>query len=74
MSIKANQIKEINLKDAKTWGNATQMGTGLILTDKIDQNALSQGIFRFNFILMALCRQGDAQYRKDNHTDRSACI
>ena len=67
MSIKANQIKEINLKDAKTWGNATQMGTGLILTDKIDQNALSQGIFRFNFILMALCRQGDAQYRKDNH-------
>lgn len=67
MNTKANQIKEIDLKDAKAWGKATRMGNGLILTNKIDCSTLSQGIFRFNFILMALCCQGEAQYRKDKH-------
>ena len=65
MTIKANHITEINLKDAKTWGQATQIGQELILTDKIDSAVLSQRMIRFNFILMALCCKGEARYRID---------
>ena len=70
MTIKTNHITEINLKDAKTWGQATQMGQELILTDKIDSAILSQRMIRFNFILMALCCKGEAQYRIDKRKQK----
>ena len=68
MTIKVNQITEISLKDTKTWGHAIQLGNGLILTDKIDDIVLSQRIIRLDFILMALCRKGEAQYRISDRT------
>ena len=70
MTIKVNQITEISLKDTKTWGHAIQLGNGLILTDKIDDIVLSQRIIRLDFILMALCRKGEAQYRINNHRQK----
>ena len=65
MTIKASHITEIDLKDATAWGETTQMGQELILTDKIDSAVLSQRMIRFNFILMALCCKGEARYRID---------
>jgi AraC-like DNA-binding protein len=41
------------------------MADGLVLTDCIDNELLSQGSVCMNFIMMALCKKGEAQYSVD---------
>ena len=55
----------INLDEARHWGNAEYMADGLVLTDNIAVSPLSQDAVRMNFILMALCKNGEASYSVD---------
>ena len=62
---KKNHIRETTLEEAKLWGNAEYMEEGLILTDNIANAPIPQEPTRMNFIMMALCRRGKAQYSID---------
>ncbi len=62
---KKNHITETTLEEAKLWGHAEYMDEGLVLTDSIGNTPILQEPTRMNFILMALCRRGVAQYSID---------
>ena len=59
------QIVDASLEMAKTWGNATYMDEGLVLTDCIADAPIPCEPKRMNFILMAMCKKGKAQYSID---------
>ena len=61
------QIIDSNLEDAKNWVHAEYMPDGLVLTTCISNALAPQKPIRMNFILMALCKQGQAQYTIDTH-------
>ena len=58
-------IIDTSLEEAKLWGNAEYLDDGLVLTDQISNAPIPQDPTRMNFILMALCRKGRAQYSID---------
>ena len=58
-------IKDVSLDEAKNWSNAAYMPEGLVLTDCITDAPIPQEPRRMNYILMALCRRGRAQYSID---------
>lgn len=58
-----NNIIDTTLDQARQWGNATFLKEGLILTDRISDAPIPKEPTRINFILMALCKRGQAQYR-----------
>lgn len=60
-----NAITETSLEEAKTWGNTSVLGDGLVLSDRIAGTDISDTPQRMNFIMMALCRQGEARYAID---------
>lgn len=60
-----NAITETSLEEAKTWGNTSVLGDGLVLSDRIAGTDTSDTPQRMNFIMMALCRQGEARYAID---------
>ena len=60
-----NRITDATLEEAKQWGNAEYMTDGLILTDRISEAPILQTSTRLNFILMAMCKKGKAQYSID---------
>lgn len=60
-----NNITDTSLEEASRWGNAEYMAEGLILTDRISDAPIPSTPTRLNFILMALCRRGKAQYSID---------
>jgi AraC-like DNA-binding protein len=60
-----NRITDATLEEAKQWGNAEYMADGLILTERISEAPISQSSTRLNFILMAMCKKGKAQYSID---------
>ena len=60
-----NRITDATLEEAKQWGNAEYMTDGLILTDRINEAPIPQSSTRLNFILMAMCKKGKAQYSID---------
>lgn len=62
---KSKNIINTTLEQAKQWGNAEYMDDGLILTDRIANAPIPHEPTRMNFILMALCRHGKAQYSID---------
>lgn len=62
---KKNIIIDATLEEAKTWGNAEYMDDGLVLTDRITDAPIPTEPTRLNFILMALCKKGRAQYTID---------
>jgi AraC-like DNA-binding protein len=62
---KKNNIKDTTLEEAKNWGNAEYLDDGLILTDRIADAPIPNEPTRMNFILMALCKHGRAQYAID---------
>ena len=64
MSKKSNII-DTSLEEAKQWGNAEYLDEGLVLTDRISDAPIPRVPTRMNFILMALCRRGKAQYSID---------
>ncbi len=59
------KIKDTTLEEVKKWGNAEYMNEGLILTDRISEVHIPQSPTRLNFILMAMCMKGKAQYSID---------
>ena len=58
-------IQDASLEMARTWGNAQYMDDGLVLTDRITDAPIPYEPTRLNFILMALCKKGRAQYAID---------
>ena len=58
-------IIDTSLEQAKMWGNAEYMEDGLVLTDRIADAPIPSDPTRLNFILMALCKRGRAQYSID---------
>jgi len=62
---KKNNIKDTTLEEAKNWGNAKYLDEGLILSDRIADAPIPNEPTRMNFILMALCKHGRAQYAID---------
>ncbi len=63
--VKKEKIIDASLEEAKKWGNAIFMDEGLILTDRIADAPIPTDPTRLNFILMALCKKGRAQYSID---------
>lgn len=59
------KIIDTTLEEARQWGNAEYMDDGLVLTDRIADAPIPSEPTRMNFILMALCRKGRAQYSID---------
>ena len=58
-------IIDTTLKEASRWGNPEYMEEGLVLTDSIPAGSIPNKPTRLNFIMLALCRQGSAQYSID---------
>lgn len=65
-----NIIKEATLLEASLWGNAQYMPEGLVLTDRLPDTVQDRVPRRMNYILMALCRRGTAQYTIDTRQQR----
>ncbi len=63
--VKKEKIIDASLEEAKKWGNAKFLDEGLILTDRIADAPIPSDPTRLNFILMALCKKGRAQYSID---------
>jgi len=63
--VKHTNITDTSLEEASRWGNAEYMTEGLVLTDRISDAPIPTEPTRLNFILMALCRKGRAQYSID---------
>ena len=55
----------ICLDEARKWGDAEYMTDGLILTNSIAHSLLLDGPVRLNFIVMGLCKKGEATYSVD---------
>lgn len=62
---KHTNIKEAHLEEFIQQGHDELLDEGLLLTDSIISTAFPNGPMRLNFILMALCKQGSAQYAID---------
>ena len=58
-------IIDTHLTDVSRWGNAVYMDEGLVLTDRVSTHPFPHEPTRMNFIVMALCTQGSAQYSID---------
>lgn len=63
--VEGRNIIDTSLEEASRWGNAEYMAEGLVLTDRISDAPIPTEPTRLNFILMALCRRGRAQYSID---------
>ncbi len=63
--VKKEKIINASLEEARKWGNAKFLDDGLILTDRIADAPIPTDPTRLNFILMALCKKGRAQYSID---------
>lgn len=57
--------RNITLSQARQWGHAEYMSDGLVLTENIDEAFLSPSPVCMNFIVMALCKKGQADYTLD---------
>ena len=58
-------INDTSLEMARQWGDATYLEEGLVLTNCIASKDMPQEPARLNFIIMALCLRGTAQYTLD---------
>ena len=63
--VKNKQIVDTTLEQAREWGDAQYLEDGLVLTDRISSASFPKEPTRLNYILMALCRRGKAQYSID---------
>ena len=59
---KRQNIIDKTLEEAAAWTGAEYMSEGLVLTDRITDAPIPAEPTRLNFILLALCRKGRAQY------------
>ena len=60
--VKNKKIVDTTLEQAREWGDALYLEDGLVLTNRISNAPIPQEPTRMNFILMALCSKGRAQY------------
>ncbi len=58
-------ITNATLEDVKSWGNTEYFSEGLVLADCVGDSPIPQEATRMNFILMALCLNGNAKYTID---------
>ena len=58
-------ISDTSLEMTYHWGDALHMEEGLVLTNHIADDSSPQAPARLNFIMMALCTQGEAHYSID---------
>ncbi len=58
-------ITNATLEDVKSWGEGEYFSEGLVLANCIGDAPILQEATRMNFILMALCLKGKAQYTID---------
>ncbi len=58
-------IIEISLEEAKDWGSSQYIADGLALTDLFSGAHIPRQTVRMNFIVMALCQSGHANYTID---------
>lgn len=58
-------IQETNIELAKTWENSGFIEDDILLLDRMNEMPIPSEPRRMNFILIALCTQGRAQYRMD---------
>jgi len=58
-------IVEITLEQAKDWGHSQYITDGLALTDLFSGAHIPNQTIRMNFIVMALCQSGHAEYTID---------
>lgn len=61
----SHQIKESDLKKAKTWGESVFLNDDLLLTEHIDEAPMPTEPRRMNFIIIGLCTQGQVVYQLD---------
>ncbi len=64
---KKDCIVDIHLESAHQWKNVLYMEDGLVLTNHITNAPIHSHAARMNFILMALCMNGEAQYTIDTN-------
>ena len=59
------QIQETDIQRAKLWENSGFIEDDILLIDKMNEVPIPREPRRMNFIFIALCTQGRAQYRMD---------
>ena len=60
-----NNIKSSELQNTKSWGNAKYIEDDIIIVDDISTALIPKDPRRMNFLILALCTEGEASYTLD---------
>ena len=60
-----NNIKSSELQNTKSWGNAKYIEDDIIIVDDISTALIPKDPRRMNFLILALCTEGEATYTLD---------
>ena len=65
-----NNIKSSELQNTKSWGNAKYIEDDIIIVDDISTALIPKDPRRMNFLILALCTEGEATYTLDTQEMR----
>ena len=65
-----NNIKSSELQNTKSWGNAIYIEDDIIIVDDISTALIPKDPRRMNFLILALCTEGEATYTLDTQEMR----
>ena len=65
-----NNIKSSELQNTKSWGNAKYIEDDIIIVDDISTDLIPKDPRRMNFLILALCTEGEATYTLDTQEMR----
>jgi AraC-like DNA-binding protein len=65
-----NNIKSSELQNTKSWGNAKYIEDDIIIVDDISTALIPKDPRRMNFLILALCTEGEATYTLDTQDMR----
>ena len=65
-----NNIKSSELQNTKSWGNAKYIEDDIIIVDDISTALIPKDPRRINFLILALCTEGEATYTLDTQEMR----
>lgn len=65
-----NNIKSSELQNTKSWGNAKYIEDDIIIVDDISTALIPKDPRRMNFLILALCSEGEATYTLDTQEMR----
>lgn len=65
-----NNIKSSELRNTKSWGNAKYIEDDIIIVDDISTALIPKDPRRMNFLILALCTEGEATYTLDTQEMR----